>query len=74
MGNTYTVDEMISIIEHTALDLMSNPIMVYKKLDGTMMTMAEVANHNSLMAMNNAGIRSLAQELVNKLTDRGDQI
>ena len=69
MGKTYTVDEMISLIEHTALDLMGEPIMGDKKLDGTIMTMAEVANHNSLMAMNNAGIRILAQVLVDKLTD-----
>lgn len=74
MGKTYTVDEMISIIEHTALDLMGEPIMGDKKLDGTIMTMAEIANQNSMTAMNNAGIRILAQVLVDKLTDRGDQI
>ncbi len=65
--HSYTLDELIPIIEHAALDLMSEPIVSGKKADGTLMNMTEVANQNSLIAMNNAGIRLLATTLIDEL-------
>ena len=69
---TYTVGELVPIIEHTALDLMGEPILGGKKQDGTLMTAIEVAQQNSLTAMNNAGIRLLANVLIEQLEGIGD--
>ena len=52
------------MIEHAALDLMSAPIMNGKKSDGTYMTMAEIANQNSMIAMENSGIKLLDKTLI----------
>ena len=70
---SYTVQELIPIIQGAALDLMGEPITGGKKQDGTMMTMAEVSHQNSLTAMNNAGIRLLAQTLIDQLTGDGEE-
>ena len=70
MANEYTsfyLKDLIPIIEHCALDLMTEPIVAGKKADGTYMTMAEVAKQNSLTAMNNAGIRLMANALIDEL-------
>ena len=64
---SYSLGELISIIEHAALDLMSEPVISEKKADGTLMNLTEVANHNSMIAMNNAGIRLLANALIDEL-------
>jgi len=64
--------DLISIIEHAALDLMSAPIMNAKKPDGTCMTMAEVANQNSLIAMENSGIKLMATALIEQLLKDDD--
>ena len=69
---TYTVGELIPMIEHAALDLMGEPILGGKKQDGTLMTAVEVAQQNSLTAMNNAGIRLLAKVLIEQLEGIGD--
>ena len=69
---TYTVSELIPMIEHAALDLMGEPILGGKKQDGTLMTAVEVAQQNSLTAMNNAGIRLLAKVLIEQLEGIGD--
>ena len=69
---TYTVSELVPIIEHAALDLMGEPILGAKKQDGTLMTAVEVAQQNSLTAMNNAGIRLLAKVLIEQLEGIGD--
>ena len=63
--------DLIQIIEHTALDLLSSPVMNAKKQDGTYMTMAEVANQNSLIAMENSGIKLMATALIDQLTGAG---
>lgn len=70
---TYTVEDLIPIIRGVALDLMSVPITSGKKQDGTMMTMAEVSNQNSLTAMWNDGIRLMAQALINQLRGEGEE-
>ena len=68
---TYYLKDLIPIIEHTALDLMSQPVLNAKKHDGTYMTMAEVANQNSMIAMENSGIKLLANALIDQLTGAG---
>ena len=69
---TFYLKDLIPIIEHVALDLMSDPIMAGKKADGTLMNMAEVANQNSLIAMNNAGIAEMARQLIVTLSKEAD--
>ncbi len=70
---TYTVEDLIPIIRGAALDLMGVPITGGKKQDGTMMTMAEVSNQNSLTAMCNDGIRLMAQALIDQLRGEGEE-
>ena len=60
----FTLEELKAIIWEKALDLMGELIMAEKKMDNTMMTMAEIANKNSMIAMNNDGIRMMAVELI----------
>ena len=69
---TFYLKDLIPIIEHTALDLMGEPIMAGKKADGTLMNMTEVANQNSLIAMNNAGIAEMARQLIVTLAKEAD--
>ena len=69
---SYTVSELVPMIEHAALDLMGEPIVGGKKQDGTLMNLQEVAQQNSLTAMNNAGIRLLARVLIDQLQGVGD--
>lgn len=69
---TFYLKDLTQIIEHVALDLMSEPIMAGKKADGTLMNMAEVANQNSLIAMNNAGIAEMARQLIVTLAKEAD--
>ena len=68
----FYLNDLIQIIEHAALDLMSAPIMNAKKADGTYMTMAEVANQNSMIAMENSGIKLMATSLIELLQGVGD--
>ena len=63
----FTLEELKAIIWEKALDLMNGPVTAGKKADGTMMNMAEVSNHNSMVAMNNDGIRLMALELIREL-------
>lgn len=65
--HTYNLGELITIIEHCALDLMSEPMIAGKKADGTLMNITEVANQNSMIAMNNAGVRLMARALIDEL-------
>lgn len=65
---SFYLKDLVQIIEHTALDLMSSPVLAGKKHDGTYMTMAEVANQNSLIAMENSGIKLMATALIVQLT------
>ena len=69
---SYTVSELVPMIEHAALDLMGEPIIAGKKADGTLMNLQEVAQQNSLTAMNNAGVRILARVLIDQLQGIGD--
>jgi hypothetical protein len=51
---------------------MGEPIIAGKKADGTLMNLQEVAQQNSLTAMNNAGVRILARVLIDQLQGIGD--
>jgi len=69
---SFYLKDLIAMIEHCALDLMTEPIMAGKKSDGTLMNMGEVANQNSLIGMNNAGIRLMANALIDELKNPED--
>ena len=75
MSNDYKswyLKDLIPIIEHVALDLMGDPIVDGKKSDGTAMTLTEIASRNSLIAMNNEGIRQMAETLIVTLAKDGE--
>ena len=57
------IDELLSIIDRTALECMMTPVIHGKNLKGDPMSMAEIANYNSLISMNNEGIRDMANRL-----------
>ena len=73
---TFYLKDLVPIIEHVALDLMSEPIMAGKKADGTLMnmtkTMAEVSYENCLIANHNAGIAEMARQLIVVLSKEAD--
>ena len=72
MSNGYTsiiLKDLVPLIEEVAMDAMMTPGFEGKKVNGEMMTMAEVSHHNSLVAMHNEGVREMALNLVRKLTE-----
>lgn len=69
---SFYLKDLIPMIEHAALDLMTSPIIAGKKADGTLMNLTEVAQQNSLTAMENSGIRLLARLLIEQLQGIGD--
>ena len=69
---TYTVSDLIPMIEHAALDLLNEPIFGGKKADGTLINAVEVAQQNSMTAVYNSGIRLLARVLIEQLHGIGD--
>lgn len=68
----WQVHELLPIIDRAALDLMDMPVTGGKKADGTLMTLAEISNQNSLIAMYNDGIRTLARVLAEQLSGEGE--
>ena len=70
--HNYTLNDLIQIIEHTALDLMGDPIIGGVKSDKTVKTMAEVSYENSLIANHNAGIAEMARQLIVVLSKEAD--
>lgn len=75
MASEYTsfyLKDLIPIIEHTALDLMGDPIIGGIKSDKTVKTMAEVSYENCLIANHNAGIAELARQLIVVLSKEAD--
>ena len=69
---SYTISELVPMIEHAALDLLNEPIFGGKKADGTLMNAVEVAQQNSMTAVYNSGIRLLARLLIEQLQGVGD--
>ena len=65
---SYSIEELVPMIEHAALDLMEEPVIQARKTDGTYMTLTEVSHQNSMNAMFNSGIRLLAKALIEQLT------
>ena len=70
--HSYTLSDLIPIIEHTALDLMGDPIIGGIKSDKTVKTMAEVSYENCLIANHNAGIAEMARQLIVVLSKDDD--
>ena len=70
--HSYQLVDLIQIIEHTALDLMGDPIIGGIKSDKTVKTMAEVSYENCLIANHNAGIAELARQLIVVLSKEAD--
>jgi hypothetical protein len=69
---TFYLKNLIPIIEHTALDLMGDPIIGGVKSDKTVKTMAEVSYENCLIANHNAGIAEMARQLIVALAKEAD--
>ena len=69
---SFYLKDLVQIIEHTALDLLNEPIFGGKKADGTLMNAVEVAQQNSMTAVYNSGIRLLARLLIEQLQGVGD--
>ena len=70
--HSYTLSDLIPIIEHVALDLMGDPIIGGIKSDKTVKTMAEVSYENCLIANHNAGIAEMARQLIVILSKEDD--
>ena len=69
---SFQVHELLPIIDRAALDLMTSPVTGGKKADGTLMTPPEINTQNSLIAMYNDGIRTLARVLAEQLSGEGE--
>ena len=63
MGGYIDIDKLIPMIDRVALECMMTPIQEGKNSEGKLMTLAEIANYNSLIALNNEGVRDLAKAL-----------
>ena len=59
--------DLFPIIDQVAVENMAQPVFGGKKTDGTEMTMAEIANRNSLIALHNEGIREMTLMLKDRL-------
>lgn len=70
--HTFQLVDLIPLIEHTALDLMGDPIIGGIKSDKTVKTMAEVSYENCLIANHNAGIAEMARQLIVVLSKEDD--
>ena len=70
MDNTdisFSLDYILHIIDAVALDAMMTPTTDVMR-NSEKFTLAEVANYNSLIAMNNDGVRDLAMRLKDEFT------
>ena len=59
--------ELVSLIDSAALEIMMVPAFSEKRPDGVMATLGEISAHNSLIAIYNDGIRTMAQWLKDAL-------
>ena len=74
MANQYKsfyLNDIEATIDQVAVDIMMVPSFSEKKQDGTFATLTELANHNSMIAMHNEGVREMAKML--KFVLRGDK-
>lgn len=75
MANEYKsfyLKDILNRIDEVAVDIMMVPCFSEKKPDGTLATLAEVSNHNSLIAMHNEGIREMAKMLKARLAQEDE--
>lgn len=75
MSNSYKsfyLRDILNTIDRVAVDIMMVPCFGEKKPDGTLATLAEISNHNSLIAMHNEGIREMAKMLKDALQGEED--
>ena len=75
MANQYKsfyLSDIVSVIDRVAVDIMMVPVFSEKKPDGTLATLTEISNHNSLIAMHNEGVREMAKMLKDELTKEAD--
>ena len=71
MANEYKslyLKDVLTTIDEVAVDTMMVPCFS-AKFNGETMTLAEISNHNSLVAMHNEGIREMAKMLKIKLCE-----
>ena len=69
--NSFYLDDLYNIINQVAMESMITPVMERKKADGTVMTLSEISNYNSLVAANNEGIRDYTIQLKAALKELG---
>ena len=62
-------EDIERMIRETALECMMEPALNGKKIDGMGMTIVEIQHRNSLIAMNNAGVKDLADRLISRLNE-----
>jgi hypothetical protein len=66
MSNAYKsfyLADLMAMIDRVAMYAMLTPTLEHKKPDGTVATLSELANYNSLVAINNEGIRDYVSQL-----------
>ena len=72
---SFYLEDIITIIDRLAMESMMIPVFEGKKPDGMSRSLAEISNYNSLIAMNNEGIRDFAiqlKEALRKEAEAGD--
>lgn len=70
---SYYLSDLIAIIDRVALENMMIPALEHKKPDGTVASLSELANYNSLVAINNEGIRDYVSQLKAALMKEAEQ-
>lgn len=76
MSNAYKsiyLSDLLAKIDEVAMRAMLTPTLEHKKPDGTVATLSELANYNSLVAINNEGIRDYVSQLKAELLKEDDQ-
>ena len=75
MANDYKslyLKDLLPIIDRVGMETQMAPVFSGKKQDGTFMTLADISNQNSLIAMHNEGVRELARMLKEELMKEDD--
>lgn len=76
MSNAYKslyLSDLLAKIDEVAMRAMLTPTLEHKKPDGTVATLSELANYNSLVAINNEGIRDYVSQLKAELLKEDEQ-
>ena len=73
MGNqfkSFYLEDIITTIDRLAMESMLVPVFEGKKPDVMSRSLAEISNYNSLIAMNNEGIRDFATRLKEEMRNQ----